>query len=308
MTLDTAEQRELTVVDEEVGADASGEHGASASFGADRGGAIYAIVFSLCLVVVYIWIRFQWKFGVAAIAALLHDVLIAVGIYSLYGLEVTTATVAAILTVLGYLDLRLDHHPGPHPREHSADACASFREIANMSLWETIRRSLATTFITLLPIIALYFFGGEPEGLRVRPARRDRVGGVLVDLPRAPPSSSWPKEREPEYAGARRPTLPEDDLLIAGGSDARRRRGRARDRAPFAGPPRERPSGDGAAAKRERRRQRRRRVSPWQSPLAPRGTSSRRSSEWARDETGKAPERARLGQHLERAAFASSGS
>ena len=93
--------------------------------------------------------------------ALIHDVVITVGIYALLGREVTTATVAAVLTVLGYsiydTIIIFDRIRENIPLMKRA----SFRTLANVSLWETIPRSLATTFITLLPISALYFFGGE---------------------------------------------------------------------------------------------------------------------------------------------------
>ena len=96
-----------------------------------------------------------------AIVALMHDILITVGIYALLGREVTTATVAAVLTVLGYsiydTIIIFDRIRENIPLMKRG----SFRQITNVSLWETIPRSLATTFITLLPISALYFFGGE---------------------------------------------------------------------------------------------------------------------------------------------------
>ena len=75
----------------------------SSSFGRQiADAAILAIVVSLLLIVLYIWIRFQFKFAVPVIAALIHDIVITVGVYSLTGREVTTSTVAAVLTVLGY--------------------------------------------------------------------------------------------------------------------------------------------------------------------------------------------------------------
>ena len=86
------------------------------------------------------------------IVALVHDILITVGVYSLTGREVTTATVAAVLTVLGYsiydTIIIFDRIRENMPLMRRA----SFATIANVSLWETIRRSLATTFITLLPV------------------------------------------------------------------------------------------------------------------------------------------------------------
>jgi SecD/SecF fusion protein len=167
--LDGAETTQLqNALDREIGlVEAEGQPAfnvttVSASFGVQIArSAVYAILFSLLLVVVYITLRFQWKFAAATIIALLHDVLIAVGIYALLGREVSTSTVAAILTVLGYsiydTIIILDRVRENVPLMRRA----SFPTIANVSLWETIRRSLATTFITLLPITALYLFGGE---------------------------------------------------------------------------------------------------------------------------------------------------
>src|SRR5438045_4255040 len=94
------------------------------------------------------------------IAALIHDIVITVGIYSLTGREVTTPTVAAVLTVLGYsiydTIIIFDRIRENIPLMRRA----SFATITNVSLWETIRRSLATTFITLLPVTSPLLFGG----------------------------------------------------------------------------------------------------------------------------------------------------
>ncbi|MGE5690520.1 MAG: protein translocase subunit SecD [Pseudomonadota bacterium] len=180
----------------------------SASFGSQIArSAVYAILLSLLFVVLYITIRFQWKFSLAVIAAMLHDVLIAVGIYAVVGKEVTTATVAAILTVLGYsiydTIIILDRVRENIPLMRRS----SFAEIANVSLWETIRRSLATTFITLLPISALYLFGGE--------TLKDFAFALLVGIGSgayssifiAAPLVTMLKEREPEYARRRGVTV-----------------------------------------------------------------------------------------------------
>jgi SecD/SecF fusion protein len=173
----------------------------SASFGRQIAeGAILAIVVSLLLITIYIAFRFQAKFAGPVMISLLHDVLITVGIYALLGREVTTATVAAVLTVLGYsiydTIIIFDRIRENIPLMKRA----SFRTLANVSLWETIPRSLATTFITLLPISALYFFGGE--------TLKDFAFALLVGIGAgayssifiAAPLLSWLKEREPEYA------------------------------------------------------------------------------------------------------------
>jgi SecD/SecF fusion protein len=124
-------------------------------------GAIYAIVLSFILISVYITIRFEWRFSVPILRTLLNDVLVTVGIYSFAGREVNAATVAALLTILGYsiydTIIIFDRVRENMPLMRRA----SFAAIANQSLWETVRRSLATTIITLLPVASLFFFGGE---------------------------------------------------------------------------------------------------------------------------------------------------
>ena len=124
-------------------------------------GAIYAVVVSFILIMLYISLRFQWRFAVPILRTLFSDILITLGIYAMSGREVTTATVAAILTVLGYsiydTIIVFDRVRENIPLMRRA----SFATIANVSLWETMRRSLATTFITLLPIGSLLLFGGE---------------------------------------------------------------------------------------------------------------------------------------------------
>ena len=176
----------------------------SASFGRKIAkDALLAIFVSLLLVAIYISFRFQPKFAGPVMVALVHDVVITVGIYALLGREVTTATVAAVLTVLGYsiydTIIILDRVRENIPLMKRA----SFRTLANVSLWETIPRSLATTFITLLPITALYFFGGD--------TLKDFGFALLVGIGAgayssifiAAPLVAVLKEREPEYARRR---------------------------------------------------------------------------------------------------------
>src|SRR5262249_50000789 len=150
-------QAELTTLQDDleksVQAKAFGIKNVSSSFGRQIAkDAILAILFSLFLVVIYIAIRFDFRFAVPVILAMIHDVLITVGIYSITGREVTTATVAAVLTVLGYsiydTIIIFDRIRENIPLMRRA----TITTIANISIWETIRRSLATTFITLLPI------------------------------------------------------------------------------------------------------------------------------------------------------------
>jgi SecD/SecF fusion protein len=161
--LNSTDQTKLTeLLQSNVKAQAPGVKNVSSSFGRQIArAALIAIFFSLLVVTLYITIRFHGiAFAVPVIAAMIHDVLITIGVYSVTGREVTESTVAAVLTVLGYsiydTIIIFDRIRENVPILRRA----SFATIANISLWETIRRSLATTFITLLPVGALFFFGG----------------------------------------------------------------------------------------------------------------------------------------------------
>ena len=205
-----------------VNADAFGVKNVSASFGRQIAkSAILAIIVSLLLIVGYISIRFQWQFAVPAIVALIHDILITVGIYALLGREVTTATVAAVLTVLGYsiydTIIIFDRIRENIPLMKRG----SFRQITNVSLWETIPRSLATTFITLLPIVALLIFGGATLNDFAFALLIGIASGAYSSIFVAAPLLDWLKEREPEYARRKHEELGE--VQSVGGAVARRR-------------------------------------------------------------------------------------
>ena len=216
-----SEQDQLTNgLQSKLGASQPNITNVSSSFGRQIArSAILAIFVSLLLITIYIWFRFDRKYAVPVIVAMLHDVIITVGVYSLTGKEVTASTVAAVLTVLGYsiydTIIIFDRIRENVPLMRRAP----FAQIANVSLWETIRRSLATTLITLLPVLSLEFFGG--------PTLKDFAFALLVGITSgayssifiaAPLLATW-KEREPEFA--RRMGDAEDDP--DGGSPARRR-------------------------------------------------------------------------------------
>jgi SecD/SecF fusion protein len=123
--------------------------------------ALIAIIASLIVISAYIALRFEWKYAVPVLIALMHDLLITSGVYALTGREVTTSTVAALLTILGYslydtiiVFDRVRENVPRMPR-------AAFSQIVNRSMSEVLARSLATSFSTALPILALLLFGGE---------------------------------------------------------------------------------------------------------------------------------------------------
>jgi SecD/SecF fusion protein len=230
----------------------------SSSFGRQIAkSAIIAIFVSLFLVVLYIGIRFDLKFAGPVIIAMLHDVLICVGIYALLGREVTSSTVAAILTVLGYsiydTIIIFDRIRENIPIMRRA----SFATIANISLWETIRRSLATSFITLLPVGALFLFGGDTLKDFAFALMVGIAAGAYSSIFIAAPLLTILKEREPEYARRKGDILSKDGLEAAleeAEEDA------AEEAAPALVPvaTADGPATAAAAAKREQRRQRRR--------------------------------------------------
>ena len=173
----------------------------SSSFGRQIArSAIVAVIVSLLLIVLYIGVRFDLKFAGPVIVALLHDIVITVGVYSLTGREVSNSTVAAVLTVLGYsiydTIIIFDRIRENIPLMRRS----SFATIANVSLWETIRRSLATSFITLLPIGALLIFGGATLKDFAFALMVGIVSGAYSSIFIAAPLLTILKEREPEFA------------------------------------------------------------------------------------------------------------
>ena len=149
-------------LEREFQATSRGTRSVSASFSEQiLRNAILAILVSFALITAYIAFRFQWRFAVPILRTIANDGLIALGVYSLSGREVSSATVAAFLTIIGYsiydTIIIFDRVRENLPIMRRATVA----QIVNQSLWETIRRSLATTFITLLPVAALFFFGGD---------------------------------------------------------------------------------------------------------------------------------------------------
>ncbi len=162
MALTEAEQNQLTrALTEELGATVENIRNVSASFSRQiLSGAILAIIVSFALISIYVTARYEWRFALPILRTLFNDVVITLGIYSVSDREVSAGTVAAILAILGYSVYdtiivfdRVRENMKLMPR-------APFATIANVSLWEVLRRSMVTTFSTLLPIAALYFFGG----------------------------------------------------------------------------------------------------------------------------------------------------
>jgi SecD/SecF fusion protein len=185
--------------------------------------AIYAIIFSLLVISGYVALRFQPKFAIPVLIALFHDILITAGVYSLTGREVTSATVAAFLTILGYslydtiiVFDRIRENLPRLPR-------AAFSQIVNRSMSEVLTRSLVTSLSTLLGVLSLMLFGGA--------TLKDFAFALLVGIASgtyssifiaSPVLTAW-KERERTYRRKRQrimeqmghvPAFPEENVGI----------------------------------------------------------------------------------------------
>jgi SecD/SecF fusion protein len=165
--------------------------------------AIIAIIASLLVISAYIALRFEWKYAVPVLIALMHDLLITAGVYSLTGREVTTSTVAALLTILGYslydtiiVFDRVRENVPRMPR-------AAFSQIVNRSMSEVLTRSMATSFCTLLPVIALLLFGGETLKNFAFALMVGIASGAYSSIFIASPVLTHWKEREGSYRNRR---------------------------------------------------------------------------------------------------------
>ena len=122
---------------------------------------IIAIALSLAAMLFYIWIRFEWQFSIGAILALFHDVIITLGLFSLLNLEINLSIVAAILTIVGYsmndtvvIYDRIRENLGKFHQLNISD-------IANLSINETLTRTIITSVTTLLALFSIFILGGE---------------------------------------------------------------------------------------------------------------------------------------------------
>ena len=124
-------------------------------------GGLIAIAVSLGAMLFYIWIRFEWQFSIGAILALFHDVLITMGIFSLIGLEVNLSIVAAILTIVGYSmndTVVIFDRVRENLKKHID---LKIFDLTNLSINETLSRTIITSVPTLLALLSIFIFGGE---------------------------------------------------------------------------------------------------------------------------------------------------
>jgi SecD/SecF fusion protein len=165
--------------------------------------AFKALIFSLLVICAYVAFRFDPKFAVPVLIAIFHDILITAGVYSLTGREVTSGTVAAFLTILGYslydtiiVFDRIRENLPRMPR-------AAFSQIVNRSMSEVLTRSLATSFSTILGVISLLIFGGATLKDFAFAMLVGIISGTYSSIFIASPVLTAWKEREPGFARRR---------------------------------------------------------------------------------------------------------
>ena len=122
---------------------------------------ILAITLSLAAMLIYIWIRFEWQFSLGAILALFHDIIITLGLFSLFSLEINLSIVAAVLTIVGY-SMNDTVVIFDRVRENLIKfSDIKIFELTNISINETLSRTIITSITTLFALVSIYLFGGE---------------------------------------------------------------------------------------------------------------------------------------------------
>lgn len=176
------------------------------------GKAQRALVFFLLAVALYISFRFEWKMAVTAMLALLHDIVVTVGIYSLSGFEVTPTTVIAFLTILGfslYDSVIIFDKVDENTKGLAASGRLTYSATVNLSTNQMLMRSVNTSIVAILPITSVLVVGAfilgattlQDFGLSMLVGL---TAGIYSSLFIAPPVLAWLKEREPRYASIRK--------------------------------------------------------------------------------------------------------
>jgi preprotein translocase subunit SecF len=204
--------------------------------------AILAVIIFFVVVVIYISFRFEWKMAIAALVAVLHDLLVVAGVYSLSGLQVTPDTVVAVLTILGYslydtvvvFDRVADNSKGL-----GATGRMTYEDVVNLSMNQTLARSINTSLVAVLPVLSVLVIGAQLLGATTLQYFGfalviGLLSGAYSSIFIASPLLAQMKEREPRYATIRQrlASRAERELLtpraaaLAAAAGASRGRGR----------------------------------------------------------------------------------
>ena len=174
--------------------------------------AIVAVIVFFIVVVIYISLRFEWKMAIAALVAVLHDLLVVAGVYSLSGLQVTPDTVVAVLTILGYslydtvvvFDRVRENTRG----NFGVSGRMTYEDVVNLSMNQTLARSINTSLVAILPVLSVLVIGAQVLGATTLQYFGfalviGLVSGAYSSIFIASPILAQMKEREPRYATIR---------------------------------------------------------------------------------------------------------
>jgi preprotein translocase subunit SecF len=173
--------------------------------------AIKALVIFLIAIFLYVWIRLEWKFALSAIVAVIHDVILSVGVYSVFKFEVTPGTVIAFLTILGYSlydTIVVYDKIRENQSKVTPNGRLSYTDMTNLSVNQTFMRSINTTLSAVIPVLSILIIGAwvmgavtlEEFGLALLVGL---ISGAYSSVFIAAPLTAWIKEREPRYAAIR---------------------------------------------------------------------------------------------------------
>jgi preprotein translocase subunit SecF len=169
--------------------------------------ALKALLIFFLVLATYLTIRFEWKMSVAAIVAVIHDIIFTVGMYALFQFSVTPATVTAFLTILGfslYDTVVVFDKVGENQRALTATGRSTYGEMVNKSLNSVLMRSLSTSLVALLPVLCLLFIGSGIYGATtLEEFALALAAGLFIgsysSIFVAAPLLAWWKEKEPQY-------------------------------------------------------------------------------------------------------------
>ncbi len=203
--------------------------------------AVIAVIVFFIVVVLYISFRFEWKMALAALIAVIHDLLVTAGIYSLFGFQVTPDTVIAILTILGYSlydTVVVFDRIRESTRGLGASGRMTYEDVVNLSMNQVLARSINTSLVAILPVLSVLVIGAEILGASTLQYFGlalviGLTSGAYSSIFIASPILTQLKEREPRYAAIRQKLANRDSraglltpaaaAAMSGASDVTRR-------------------------------------------------------------------------------------
>ncbi|MFZ0665162.1 MAG: protein translocase subunit SecF, partial [Acidimicrobiales bacterium] len=184
--------------------------------------AIEAVIIFFIAVVIYISFRFEWKMALAAIIAVLHDLLVTAGVYSLFGFQVTPDTVIAILTILGYSlydTVVVFDRVRDSTRGLGASGRMTYQDVVNLSMNQVLARSINTSLVAILPVLSILVIGAQILGASTLQYFGlalviGLISGAYSSIFIASPILSQLKEREPRYINIRQKLANRDTRAV----------------------------------------------------------------------------------------------